>query len=80
MAANIIAHLDKKPLEAKFSGYTACPLLTRYGKAVMVEFDYEGTAPSMPCFGATRESWLNWFVKVYLMKPMVMKGMVFAKA
>lgn len=80
VAANIIAHLDKKPLEAKFSGYTACPLLTRYGKAVMVEFDYEGTAPSMPCFGATRESWLNWFVKVYLMKPMVMKGMVFAKA
>ena len=80
VAANIIAHLDKKPLEAKFSGYTACPLLTRYGKAVMVEFDYEGTAPSMPCFGATRESWLNWFVKVYLMKPMVMKGMVFARA
>ena len=80
VAANIIAHLDKKPLEAKFSGYTACPLLTRYGKAAMVEFDYEGTAPSMPCFGATRESWLNWFVKVYLMKPMVMKGMVFAKA
>ena len=80
VAANIIAHLDKKPLEAKFSGYTACPLLTRYGKAVMVEFDYEGTAPSMPCFGATRESWLNWFVKVYLMKPLVMKGMVFATA
>lgn len=80
IAENLIAHLEGKPLEAKFSGYTACPLLTRYGKAVMVEFDYEGTAPSMPCFGATRESWMNWFVKVYLMKPMVMQAMVKAKA
>lgn len=80
IAENLIAHLNNQPLKAKFSGYTACPLLTRYGKAVMVEFDYEGTAPSMPCFGATRESWLNWFVKVYLMKPMVMSGMINARA
>lgn len=79
IAENLIAHLNNQPLKAKFSGYTACPLLTRYGKAVMVEFDYEGTAPSMPCFGATRESWLNWFVKVYLMKPMVMSGMIHAR-
>lgn len=80
IAQNILDHLNGKPLSAKFYGYTACPLLTRYGKAVMVEFNYEGVDPSMPCFGATRESWLNWFVKVYLMKAMVMKGMVFAKA
>ena len=46
----------------------------------MVEFDYKGAAPSLPCFGATRESWLNWFVKIYLMKPMVMSGMIHARA
>lgn len=80
VAENIIAHLNNQPLKAKFDGYTACPLLTRYGKAVMVEFDYKGAAPSLPCFGATRESWLNWFVKIYLMKPMVMSGMVYARA
>ena len=80
IAENIIAHLNNKPLQAKFDGYTACPLLTRYGKAVMVEFDYKGAAPSLPCFGATRESWLNWFVKIYLMKPMVMNGMIYARA
>lgn len=77
---NIIAHLEGKPLEAKFSGYTACPLLTRYGKAVMVEFDYNGAAPSLECFGATRESYLNWALKVYAMKAMVMKGMIYARA
>lgn len=77
---NIIAHLEGKPLEAKFSGYTACPLLTRYGKAVMVEFDYKGAAPTLECFGATRESYLNWAVKIYAMKAMVMKGMIHARA
>lgn len=77
---NIIAHLQGEPLEAKFSGYTACPLLTRYGKAVMVEFDYNGAAPSLECFGATRESYLNWALKVYAMKAMVMKGMIYARA
>ncbi|TEY03952.1 NAD(P)/FAD-dependent oxidoreductase [Campylobacter sp. US33a] len=80
IGANILSHLQGKELTAKFSGYTACPLLTRYGKAVMVEFDYEGTAPTLECMGATRESWMNWFVKVYLMKPMVMKAMINAKA
>ena len=80
IAENLIAHLEGKELKAKFGGYTACPLLTRYGKAVMVEFDYEGAAPSMPCMGPTRESWINWFVKIYLMKTMVMQGMVFARA
>ena len=77
---NIIAHLQGEPLEAKFSGYTACPLLTRYGKAVMVEFDYKGVAPTLECFGATRESYLNWALKVYAMKAMVMKGMIYARA
>ena len=80
IAENLIAHLNGEPLKAKFDGYTACPLLTRYGKADMVEFDYKGAAPSLPCFGATRESWLNWFVKIYLMKPMVMSGMIHARA
>lgn len=77
---NIIAYLEGRALEAKFSGYTACPLLTRYGKAVMVEFDYKGAAPSLECFGATRESYLNYFLKVYLMKTMVMQGMIYARA
>lgn len=80
VGANILSHLKNEPLEAKFDGYTACPLLTRYGKAVMVEFNYKGAAPTLECMGSTRESWLNWAVKVYLMKPMVMQAMIHAKA
>ena len=46
----------------------------------MVEFNYKGAAPTLECMGSTRESWLNWAVKVYLMKPMVMQAMIHAKA
>lgn len=77
---NILSHLKGEEMKAKFNGYTACPLLTRYGKAVMVEFGYDGALPSFECLGATRESWVNWAIKVYAMKTMVMKAMIKAKA
>jgi hypothetical protein len=46
----------------------------------MVEFDWEGTAPTLECFGATRESYMSWLVKIYGFKPMVMNGMLKALA
>ena len=76
LASNIIAFIKGENLEEFYDGYTACPFLTRYGKAVMVEFNWKGTASSMPCFGATRESYMNWLIKLYAFKPMVMRGML----
>ncbi|NLK66795.1 MAG: NAD(P)/FAD-dependent oxidoreductase [Campylobacteraceae bacterium] len=73
---NIVNHAEGKPLVDGYDGYTACPFLTRYGKAIMVEFNWEGTASSMEAFGKTRESYINWLAKVYGFKPMIMKGMM----
>lgn len=80
LASNIIAHIKGQSLEEFYDGYTACPFITQYGKAVMVEFNWSGTASSMPCFGATRESSINWLIKLYAFKPMVMRGMLKARA
>ena len=30
-----------QPLSARYDGYTACPLVTGYGRLVMAEFDYD---------------------------------------
>lgn len=76
VAKNIISHAKGEELKAKYDGYTACPFITKKGKAIMVEFDWEGIAPTAPAFGATRESYLSWLVKLYGFKPMVMKGMM----
>lgn len=56
------------------------PLSQDMGKAIMVEFDWDGIAPSAPAFGATRESYMSWLVKLYAFKPMVMKGMLRGRA
>lgn len=76
LTQNIISQIKGESLSAKYDGYTACPFLSEYGKAIMVEFNWQGTASSMPCFGATRESYMNWLIKLYGFKPMVMYGML----
>jgi sulfide:quinone oxidoreductase len=42
VAANVLAYLDGQPLPSTYDGYTACPLVTGYGKLVLAEFDYDG--------------------------------------
>lgn len=76
LTQNIISQIKGESLSAKYDGYTACPFLSEYGKAIMVEFNWQGTASSAPCFGATRESYINWLIKLYGFKPMVMYGML----
>ena len=76
VANNLIAQIKGEALPDKFDGYTACPLLCEHGKAMMVEFNWAGVASSMPCFGATRASYLSWLTKLYAFRPMIMRGMI----
>ncbi|RAX55325.1 hypothetical protein CCY99_01100 [Helicobacter sp. 16-1353] len=76
LSQNIIRSIRGEELLKGFDGYTACPFVTKYGKAIMVEFNWEGTASSLPCFGEVRESYLSWLIKLYGFKPMVMNGML----
>ncbi|MFQ6538162.1 MULTISPECIES: NAD(P)/FAD-dependent oxidoreductase [Aphanothece] len=63
LVANLLAHLDRRPLEAAYDGYSCCPLITGYGKAIMAEFNYEQQpVPSFP-LDPTKERWIMWFVK-----------------
>lgn len=58
-----------KPDEA-FDGYTSCPLITREGSAMLIEFDYEGRlTPSLPMIEPLQESFFAWFMKVRMLKP-----------
>ncbi|ANE35745.1 putative oxidoreductase/sulfur reductase [Campylobacter iguaniorum] len=77
VARNLIDIIKGLEPSAKYDGYTACPLITKYGKAIMVEFNWSGKpAPAMPCFGATRESYINWFIKTKMFRSMIMQGML----
>ncbi|OOF30082.1 NAD(P)/FAD-dependent oxidoreductase [Salinivibrio proteolyticus] len=68
--ANIISYLNDKPLEAEFNGYTSCPLITGFGKAILAEFGYGGTLlPSFPFISPTEETWMAWVMKEQMLLP-----------
>ena len=55
---NLTALLRGEPMRAEYDGYAACPLLTKKGKALIAEFDYEES------ISAPVESKLNWIMDV----------------
>ncbi|WP_198304308.1 FAD-dependent oxidoreductase [Arcobacter vandammei] len=77
---NLISVMEGKEPTAKFEGYTVCPLITDIGTVMLAEFDWSGKpTPSFP-IDPTQERWIWWLLKVYLLKPMTMYGMLSGKA
>jgi sulfide:quinone oxidoreductase len=63
LVANLLAQLQGRPLEARYDGYSCCPLITGYGKVIMAEFNYDQQpVPSFP-LDPTQERWSMWVVK-----------------
>ncbi len=68
-AANVLAVLGAgdAPEFARYDGYTACPVVTGYGKLVMAEFDYDlSPAPTFP-FDQTKERWSMYQFKRHVL-------------
>jgi sulfide:quinone oxidoreductase len=63
LVANLLAHLDGQVAVAAYDGYSCCPLITGYGKAIMAEFNYKAEpVPSFP-LDPTKERWSMWWIK-----------------
>lgn len=62
------------PDKATYDGHIICPVLTRYGRVMFAEFNYtESISPGI-------ESYVNWVLKVHMLRPMywnlMLKGLV----
>jgi sulfide:quinone oxidoreductase len=69
VANNLMEVIDGKTPSKSFDGYTSCPLITKIGSAILIEFDYDGNlTPSMPFLDPLQESYFAWFMKTYLLK------------
>ncbi len=76
-AANLLALINGKEPRAKYNGYSACPIVTEYGKVLMAEFGYdEKLMPSLPWFDPAMERGIWWALKVHGLKPMYFHGML----
>lgn len=70
VAENLVAAIAGGEPTHRYDGYTSCPLITRIGSALLVEFDYDGNlTPTFPFIDPTREAWLPWMMKMRMLKP-----------
>ena len=78
-AKNLIALMEGKEPVEKYNGYAACPIVTDYGHVLLCEFDYEKNPDiSFPftLIDTSKEQWLAWLLKVYILKPLYFYGML----
>ena len=69
VVGNLVATIEGETLEEKFDGYTVCPIKTKYGEIMLVEFNYEGLSPSFP-LAVEKPRFLWWAFDLYMLKPM----------
>ena len=62
---HLIAEIVGREGKLTYDGYTSCPLMTRVGRAMLVEFDYQNNlAPSFPgVIAPLEELWISWLMK-----------------
>jgi sulfide:quinone oxidoreductase len=64
---SVMHHSKDLGSNPSYDGYGSCPIVTRYGRMVLAEFDYDNHAtPSFP-FEMAKERRSMWFLKKYLL-------------
>lgn len=61
--ANVISSLKGEALNAQYTGYTSCPLVTGYGKLVLAEFDYNNEPMETFPMDQSKERWSMYQLK-----------------
>jgi sulfide:quinone oxidoreductase len=81
VAANLIATMEGREPRERYDGYTACPIVTEYGKVLLAEFDYKKKPrPSLPLLDPGREHRAGWLLKRYALKPLYFDMMLQGRA
>ncbi|MCS7273562.1 MAG: NAD(P)/FAD-dependent oxidoreductase [Fimbriimonadales bacterium] len=63
---NLLRVMDGKEPDKHYGGYTACPIVTGYGRMVLAEFDYSGKpTPTIPFINTCKERFDMWLLKKY---------------
>lgn len=61
---NLVAETAGRKPSKTYNGYTSCPMVTAIGKAMLIEFDYDGKLiPSFPFISPLEELWVSWLIE-----------------
>lgn len=68
---HLVSEIQGREGTERFSGYTSCPMITRIGRAMLIEFDYnDNLVPSFPgIIAPLEELWISWLMKEIALKP-----------
>ena len=78
--ANLLSLIDGQPMEAKYDGYTSCPLVTSYNSMVLAEFDYDKTPQESFPFDQSKERFSMMMLKKYGLPNLYWHGMLRGRA
>lgn len=69
LVKNIAQLIKKRIIQARYEGYSSCPLVTEYSKMVLAEFKYDNVRDSDPLISklvdTTKEEYSMWLLKKY---------------
>ena len=80
LVRNLLAQRAGQPLPARYDGYTSCPLVTRYGRMVLAEFDYDNQPAETFPFDQSKERYSMWLLKRYVLPQLYWHGMLKGRA
>lgn len=69
--SHLLGDISGKASTEAYNGYTSCPLITRLGQAMLIEFDYkDNLIMSFPgVIAPLEELWISWVMKTMALKP-----------
>lgn len=76
LVSNLLATLKGENPAATYDGYTSCPLITRYGRLMLAEFDYQLEPSETFPFDQARERRSMYWLKKYVMPLIYWRGLV----
>ena len=82
LVENLLDTMKNQPLAGNhtYDGYGSCPLVTRYGRMVLAEFDYDNKpTPSFP-INTAKERYSMWILKKYFLPWLYWNRMLKGKA
>ena len=64
---NVLAVLANRPTTGEYTGYSACPIPTQYGKLMLAEFDYSNKPTMTFPFDQAKPRWSMWILKTKIL-------------
>lgn len=64
---NVLALLAHQPISVEYTGYSACPIPTQYGKLMLAEFDYTNTPKMTFPINQAKPNWAMWILKTKIL-------------